>query len=245
MQRIDFLPKHYKEKYEKRENQIWAMTLIGCFGAVIIIAATYQGILWRSTSSLLSSIEPQHTEAVAREKQHEELKANMSSEQAKSQLFSFLGHPWPVSQVLSLIAEKAPQNVTLMRLSLYRQKQQQNIRFNLSGEENNPAQQEGVQAALLDLKTLQNEIADKQTFIMVTGTAVDSVELYQFVSALNSSPLLEQASLKSMQQVTNSLGATENSFELQLILKQPYGSPNGPAEPPTELVKKVAQEDEA
>src|SRR5688500_5808847 len=113
MKDIDFLPARYREQYSQRRAQLWRLTVLALFVAGVGATAAGQYTLRRSARQHLEAVNPQHSAARAKSDQHTQLQQQLKDVQATTQLYAYLQHPWPRTQILAEVAERLPATLTL------------------------------------------------------------------------------------------------------------------------------------
>lgn len=234
-QRIDFLPPKYREQYASRRRKLWRLAVIILFGLAVGATAVCQFALRQAVDFELAAVQPQHAAALEVNTELGDLQSRLREVRDYAELYTYLRHPWPRSQILLCIAQTAPPPVTLSEIRvihetsaprpafLPRTRGRQPARGAASTRRTSPAER--------DLEQLRGELDHARTIVKVTGLTADVGQLHSYVSRLGFSPLFERAELES---VESSGGADPNGtaqFELRLTVRRGYGQPGGPTGP--------------
>lgn len=236
-QRIDFLPPKYREQYATRRRKIWRLVVIVLFGLAVGATAFCQFTLRRAVEFELGAVQPQHAAALEVNAELGDLQSRLREVRDFAELYTYLRHPWPRSQILLCIARTAPPPVTLSEIRVIHETSAPRPDFVSRNRGRQPARGAPTQhksPAARDLEQLREELDHAHTIVHVTGLTADVGQLHSYVSRLGFSPLFERAELES---VESTGGADQNGpahFELRLTVRAGYGQPGGPTGPATD-----------
>jgi len=229
MKEIDFLPAAYRERNAVHKARLCQLTMVLAFGGMILLAAGYQIVLYRTAKHDLALITVQHEDAIAKTTQLATLRLEVEKEREFAELYTYLKYPWPRTTLLAEIVRNLPAAVTLQELAIIEETSHQTVRSSGSGV--SVAMKESTETpAKADLETLKQQRDGSRSRIQVSGTTTDAGALHLFVMALNGTPLFESAKLHSMEAVPGD-DPPKSKFLIRLITRPGYGQPGGPQGP--------------
>jgi len=186
----------------------------------------------RQAEHRVSSLRREQTLATDRYDRHTSLKSEHTQLQVPVQLYSFLKHPWPTSQVLNEIVSPLPDEIVLTQLTFTQQNDEGSNRpspSNEEGESGDAGTRE--EKAKRDLQLLQGQAKAATTVVHLSGKSSNIAALHIYVAALNESRLIKFAKLESSQS-KNALNAlTELVFTVSISVERAYGLPDGLQQP--------------
>jgi Tfp pilus assembly protein PilN len=223
MKNIDFLPESYRRRRLQRRAQTWEATILLLFGVVVAATAILQAMQrWRVTRELAAT-EVVHRSAEEVQKSHEALQAKLSQAAQVAELYNYLEHPWPRTQVLRTLSDCLPESAAITRVEIVREQVQA---FPPPASE---TKEETLTPPQLDVKQLRQEYDQRPNVVTLSGLADNARQVHAFVDRLSTSPLLASVRLES---VENQEGPTQRTaFRLRGVLKSAYGQPGGAARP--------------
>lgn len=236
MQNIDFLPAEYHQKHARRQSQPWRIVVLAGFVALTASAAFSQFQHRRHVAADLKAIIPQYEEAVRQKGELTEVQSELQAAENEAELLTYLRHCWPRTQLLAALIDPLPDEVTLERLQITREKpekqglaEERPRKQGLAGPQND----QPVAPAVADLKRLRQKFDEMTTVMLISGITTDSLALYRYLGALDNSSLFSKAELESSETADGQDGRTEQ-FQAKLVVRQGYGKPGGPAAPDSE-----------
>ena len=242
MEKIDFLPKSYREKQTRRQSRLAVIVLTSMFGVTIAGAATGQFAVWQSVKSEVNEIEIKYVDAVAKNNHHQKLTELLNAQQEVATLYSYLDHTWPHTQLLSELLKPLPESIILSELRFSYGETARAPEF--LGFRINPeaSQEENLSGPLADVASLRKLRDGKKHVLHVHGITTNTSELHKFVSRLHASPLFTKALVGSVESIEGdedgNLSSKISRFELRVEIKPGYGQPGGPqGAPATEAVE--------
>jgi len=233
MQDIDFLPAEYHQKYARRQSQPWRIVVVAGFVALMASAAFSQYQHRRHVAADLKAIVPQYEEALRQQGELSKVQSELQAAENEAELLTYLRHCWPRTQLLAALIDPLPDEVTLQRLQITREKpekqgpaEERPRAQEFAGPENDQT----LAPAVADLKRLREKFDEMTTVVLISGITTDSVALYRYLGALDNSSLFSKAELESSETLDGADGRREQ-FEAKLVVRPGYGKPGGPAAP--------------
>jgi hypothetical protein len=227
MQQIDFLPGRFLEKRARRRARFFQAAALALCLAGVAGAAVGQMVLRQSVQRELRDIEPRYALAVSRQAALDELARRLREAEEAADLYTYLQHPWPRTQLLAEIVEHLPASIALTELTIATQVTQKapassgHVRLA-------PAATEDLSPARHDLRDLR-ELYDRQKAVTeISGRTRDVPQLHAFVGQLAGRPLFLSAKLESLE-VQDDAGTAR--FLVRIIVRPGYGQPGGPTGP--------------
>lgn len=227
MKSIDFLPDVYRQARADRSARRWWCTIAGVFAVAILSAAVSQWMLRRSIERELAEVAPKYADALQREAELALVRQEIVRAEEVAELYTYLSHPWPRTQLLASIVRPLPQSVRLTEVTI--------------GYESLPAgppitpassapsgDKSALSPARADLLQLRSECDARQPILSITGTASVLAELHAYVDRLGKSPLVAAAHLKGLEVSADRRAAGECRFQLHVVVRPGHGQPDGP-----------------
>ena len=121
MQDIDFIPVHYRQKHIQRQSQLWRIVVVVLFAALLGGAAFIHHDLKRRVEQELATITSQYELAVSQNGQLAEIQSRLQTARTDAELFTYLRHPWPRTQLLAALLIPLPEEVTLQHVQIQRE----------------------------------------------------------------------------------------------------------------------------
>ncbi|MEQ8789397.1 MAG: PilN domain-containing protein [Pirellulaceae bacterium] len=231
MKNIDFLPARYRERRTARKSHLWRVLVVAAFGAAVGATAIGQYWLKQSVASQVQQVEQRHAVAQAKNEQFIALQRELQDRRAAAQLFAYLKHPWPRTQILAVLAATLPADVTLNELTIANEVVAGDPRGEARGRARSQRDEQEADARLLpaerDLKQLRRQYDEARTVVYVVGRTGDIPALHRYVASLGDSPLFAQAELTSMEAVQET-GREASEFHLRLVVVAAHGQAEAP-----------------
>ena len=121
MHDIDFLPIEYRRKHERRQSQPWLIVAATAVVGLVAAAAIVQHCRWRYVQGQLAAIQPAYETAVNLQDRLAEIQKRLGSVKAGAELYTYLRHPWPRTQLLSALLRPLPEEITFLQVQIFRQ----------------------------------------------------------------------------------------------------------------------------
>lgn len=242
MQHIDFLPSRYRDQSNERRVKLWRLVVIALFGAGIGATALAQYSFRRAAKQQLAAIDEQHSVARAKTEQFTALQQQLKEVQSTTQLYAWLHHPWPRTQILAGVTNTLPDTITLSELRLIRETPptESNDARRSRRPRGNEGTDEEAQAklapAVRDLKRLRDEYDSARLVVEVSGLSRDIAGLHTYASHLCDVPLFAKCELASLESVGDNRAegkgrgssVAQSKFKLRIVVRPGYGQPGSP-----------------
>jgi hypothetical protein len=221
MKNIDFLPPRYKARRQERRTFVWQVAAGASFAVLVAVAAAWQFSERWQVASQLAALGPQHQQALTTQALHEQLQTRLAAASEAAELFMYLEHPWPRTQVLHAIESCLPQDLSLTDVHLTYEA------MPVPAPPLDEAEQAKLTPTQRDLARLRREMDRRAAVIWISGTTGDAGHIYEFTDRLGQSPLFAAIKLENAEnQPTAAIKQT--NFRLRGTLKPGYGQPGGP-----------------
>ncbi|MEE8452856.1 MAG: hypothetical protein V3R99_13105 [Thermoguttaceae bacterium] len=230
MQDIDFLPDQYRRKNRRRQSQPSRIGIIVAFAALLIGAVSLQYYQRRQAQRQLAELLPQYDLAMSQNEQLAEISGRLRATVASAQLFTYLRHPWPRTQLLDALLAPLPEEITFERLQIVGGVPPSLAAARRQSTADNRAKEAEIAAlpsAARDLRQLRDQFDAMETIVHLSGTTTRSSALHGYLSELGNAPLFSAVELESIE----SLEAEPNTlqFDAAVVVRPGYGQPGGPA----------------
>ncbi|HZZ28617.1 MAG TPA: hypothetical protein VFE46_11500 [Pirellulales bacterium] len=228
---IDFLPTSFYEAHLQRKHSTWRVAVVVAFIALIVFAAIYQQFLRKLGDDQLAKLVPQFEQAKAHTEHLAQLQQALQTAERRADLFAYLRHPWPRSQILAALAEPLPDEIELDVISISREPlpiaEGTNPQGTAKPGETALAKLDSPQRDLLALR----EHCDRtQIVVNCSGLTDDPASLHRYLEQISHDSLLAKVEIRSMERVTNDLSGRIR-FAAKITVRPGYGQPNGPKLP--------------
>ena len=237
MQDIDFLPVQYRQKRVQRQSQPWRIVVAVAFAVLLGAAAFTQQGRKRQAEKRLEAILPQYELAVSQNRKLAELHARLNTARNAAELFTYLRHPWPRTQLLAALLAPLPEGITLEQLQITRQLPQDRAppeRYFRTENKAKDDELDKLPPATRDLIRLRDEFDKNPTLVLISGTTRESAAFHRYLGELGGASLFTKANLDSLESPEND-PAGPLEFRATLVVRPGYGQPGGPTGP-----KKIA-----
>jgi Tfp pilus assembly protein PilN len=229
MKNLDFLPEIYRQQHRQRAARRWWCAVAAVFAASISVAAGSQWWIRRGIERELADVESKFAEALKRNVEFARLQEEIVRAEEVAELYTYLAHPWPRTQLLAALVRPLPDSMRLTELSITFEMLPAEAPPSRAGEKGMPpAAKPEPSLAVKDLQTLRQECDQRQTVISLAGVADDVNELHGYVEQLGKSPLFAAAHLKGVESAAQGSEAGHSRFLVHVVVKPGYGQPRGP-----------------
>jgi len=235
MKTIDFLPDIYRQREALRRARVWWGLVVILFGGAIGAAATAQGWLRHSLHRQLQDLQLQY--AAAEQQVHEltELQAQITKAAQAANVYTYLEHPWPRTQLLAEIVGPLPESIHLVHIHIREEELPKVVApagpRHPATPDQDPAKRPGAEQ---DLTKLKEDMDLRQTTIELEGRTADVARLHQYVADLSRSPLVADARVGKLEASANK-SQEGTHFTVRLSVRPGYGQRGneGPSPAPT------------
>ena len=225
MKYIDFLPEVYAQKRVERRAQAWWCLTAAAFAILALLFASTQWMIRHGVELELAEVQPKHAQALARHNELKSLRQEIEQAEEIAELYAYLAHPWPRSQLLAGVIRPLPESVRLTEITIAHEALPAGPPVTVA---TSPASSPSAKsAAQTDLALLRMECDGRQTVLTVVGTATTLSELHDYVDRLGKSPPIAAAHIMGVETSTAS-AAGESRFHLHVAVRPGYGQQGGP-----------------
>jgi len=226
MKSIDFLPKRYHEQGVRRKSQLWRFLLLVLFGGICAATAIGQHLLRRSVNAELQAVATDYAAANETNQLFDRMQTDLEEADSNAELYAFLQHPWPRTQILSSLAKPLNEAIYLSELHVF----EEPVRVNRSSQrptaQRSGSEHESDQAttfpAQMDLNRLRSETYKTQTVISIVGQTTDIGELHKYVAELRRAKLFEAAKFVSLQSIKDAARQSISRFSLRIVVQPSF-----------------------
>jgi hypothetical protein len=155
---------------------------------------------------------------------------------AEAELWTFLRHPWPKTQLLAAIVRPLTPGITLADLRVHRAESSANSAPSIlrdrqrNVQEGESGQVDTRTSAERDLETMRQRDDQASLIVTIQGTTRDIAELHGYLGQAGRSPLFSSVELTSIES-QESLGLTSSKFTARAVVRPGYGQSHGPTAP--------------
>lgn len=235
MKNVDFLPASYREKSAQRKTQAWRGFVLAAFGALLAAGWLGQIEIRRLVEAQLDDVGRQYDHVIEQGQKLAALQAELREARAEAELFTYLRHPWPRTQLLVAIAAPQTEAITLRKLVI-RQEEASGTPL-LAPVANIPAPAGAADAAKdaeaklppaeRTLKKLRDAFDEAPLTVTLEGVSRDSAALHVYVGKLAESDWFSAVELRSVER-SQSEQAAALRFVARLVVRPGYGHPLHP-----------------
>jgi len=229
MSDIDFLPSSYRQMTVHRKANVWRLLACGVFVAMIGFSGIYQHLLRREALADLARTGPLYDQAQALTQHQAELKRQLQLATTEAELFTYLRHPWPATQVLATALSPLPDCITLHQIRLFQDQAPLTAAAAQPPAQTPKTPSEPEPAALRDLRQLRQDNDSRPRVLILSGVTTDTAALQQYLLILGTSELFVKTELGSLETDTADHQGSMH-FTARLVVRPGYGQPGGPAE---------------
>jgi len=248
---IDFLPRSYRQRYEKRRARSWHSVVVVGLGLLLCVASVGQYRIRRNLESEMQSVSTEYDAAVVQSAEVAARRLELLEARTVADLYTYLRHPWPRTQILTRIVGRVPDSITLtsVAIALESEATLDQSPFGPFDPANpdggpSPTSPEGTLApAAQALERLRREFEVAETTVRLEGVALENRDLHSFLDALASDDLFVDVELESVDS-RDRLGADGSEFRIHLVVRPGYGLPGGPVPLTSEQAVTRPQRDE-
>jgi hypothetical protein len=194
---------------------------------LVAAAATTQHYRWRSVRADLADVTPAYVAAVNAQSRLANLQRQVDHARACAELYTYLRHPWPRTQLLAAMLGPLPDEIILQTVQIVREPAGASSPAGARPQTGGKSHDESL-AALLparrDLATLRDRIEPTRTIMVLTGTATASSAVYRYLGELDAAKIFDKAELDWLD---NADGGRSVRFQVVLGVQPGYGQFGG------------------
>jgi len=225
MQDIDFLPAQYRQQRAQRRMKPWRVIVVALFLMLGGAAAWGQHRAKQAAEAELDAVMTQYDQVVLENNQLASLQTTLKTVGARAELYTYLRHPWPRTQLLAALLAPMPEDITLkqIQITLQRSTAPRHVARETTAEKKQREEQaEKLPPAARDLQRLREQFAETTTQISISGTTGGGVALHRYLGELAESPLFRKVELQSSEILETRQGG-EMQFEALVEVEPGHG----------------------
>ncbi|MBN1591345.1 MAG: hypothetical protein JW888_17665 [Pirellulales bacterium] len=232
MKDIDFLPFEYRQQHGKRYLQFWRAVVVIVFVAILSVASLVQYYRLFRLRNEMAQTAIQHAAAKSQNAQLARLQSECKQATSDAELFTYLRHPWPRTQILAALLAPLPESTTLNQLEItntsLRSGQGQRQRHRET--ENTDNSTASKYPAEYELELLRDQFDMAQVSVVLSGRTTDPAALHQYLADLDRCSLFAKAELGSLEILPNNEKISDGTmvFTAVVTVRPGYGQPGGP-----------------
>jgi hypothetical protein len=165
-------------------------------------------------------LKDQFQEAVSLQATQEQLQARLANSSEAADLYLYLQHPWPRTQVLRTVESCLPPGMSLTDIQIV-------YEATAAGPALDEAELKKLSPARRDLARLRRESDHRIAVVKIAGATGDDSQVYHFAHRLGQLPPLATVKLESAENQDKDL-LQQTGFRLRGMLKPGYFQPGGP-----------------
>ena len=239
---IDFLPVRYVERRALQQTRIWGLSILVLFGSLVGLAFAGQTALRLGIHRQLDEASGTYNDTQIAQQALDAARKQVETVREDADLFAYLSHPWPRTQILARLAHDVPAAVTIDKIHVGLEIPQALPGRLTPGviKPTEPAPANGaappppapLSPAKQDLKRLRDERESRRTIVELSGTTTSIPDLHGYLNRLANDRIFALAELTSIE----TLGKHDegrSQFTARLVVRPSYGQPGGPTGPTT------------
>ncbi len=234
MHNVDFLPDAYRQKHARRRSQPWQAFVAFAIVALVIVATLAQQYRKHRIQNALADIGPVYEAAVVQQVQLAKTQLRLKEARAGAELYTYLRHPWPRTQLLSALVRPLPPAITLQQIQILREAPASTGTTEIRPGVDKKAEEDRLKLlgpADRDLAKLRGQYDVLRTVVVLTGTATEIDALHPYIGALDALEIFDKADLDSFNSIDHSNSGDVLQFRAVLAVQPGYGQPGGPTRP--------------
>lgn len=227
MKSIDFLPKRYQLRQQQRRAFTWEICVVIFFAMLITPIAMWQVAQRWQVGTRLQALSEQYQQALDTQTAHQKLQVQLASASEAAELYLYLEHPWPRTQVLHAISSCLPEDMWLTDVHITYEAVSGVALQSGAAPQVDEAKLAKLSPTQRDLNRLRREADRRATLVWISGTADDASHVYDFVHRLGQTAPFATVKLETVEN-ESSTANQKTTFRLRSLLKPGYGQPGGP-----------------
>jgi hypothetical protein len=234
MQDIDFLPIEYRQKYSRRQSQPWQIVVAVAIAGLVAAAAVAQQCHRYRVRKDEAAIAKAYETATIQQSRLAEAQKQAKAANSAAELYTYLKHPWPRTQLLAALVAPLPDSITLQQIQITREAPPGSQARDARTPADRKADDERIKTldpAGRDLATLSSRLDPLQTVVVLIGSATDAASLYKYIGELDATDIFDKADLDSFNNLDTAHGGGMLQFRAVLSVQPGYGQPGGPQKP--------------
>jgi Tfp pilus assembly protein PilN len=226
---INFLPASYRQQSVHRKANVWRLLIGGGFAAALLVRFVYQQLLYRNKARELADLQPAYFQAQALSQRLAAVQADLKKATNQADLFTYLRHPWPRTQLLGAALRQLPDCVTLTEIHIaHSQLAGTDAAISrLPNKAKDDAEAKKLDPTQRDFRRLRDESATREATLVLSGITTDTAALERYLVALGEERLFIKVEMASLE-ANPEQRAGAWRFSARLGIRPGYGEPGGP-----------------
>lgn len=232
MKDIDFLPAGYRQQHARQNVLVWRVVVVAGFLAMLGAASLAQYYRLCRARGQLADLESQHVVAQNQNAQLNRLQSDLKEAECDAELYTYLRHPWPRTQVLAALLAPLPDSMTLDALEI--KVDARSRRLSLGRRRETGPRNEQAPPSLpaeRDLAMFRDQLDAAPVIVVLSGRTTDSASVHRYLAELGRASLFDKVELDSLESVApadKDLHEGAMAFKAVAVLRPGYGQPGGP-----------------
>jgi hypothetical protein len=227
---IDFLPLEYHQQHARRQVKPWRVVVVVSAMLLLGVAIVTQYCQRRQAERDLAATTAAHDVATEQNAAWAKFQTQLQSVRTEAELFTYLRHPWPRSQLLAAAVTPMPREITIHQIQIAGETLAGSRVVDARPRAEIKAEEERLlkaTAAQRDAKRLREEFDKQRPFVRIAGITTDVAALYRYLDSVASGSYFAKAELRSIESVDTPQGPVMH-FQVFLQVRPGYGQPGGP-----------------
>ncbi|RCS42094.1 hypothetical protein DTL42_19895 [Bremerella cremea] len=218
MNEIEFLPKRFREKQRRSTIKAPRLLIFSLLISLLAIVSLVELARLYQVRSQLANLKVQHKRIDLLAQQVEQTRAEVAQKRHYARLQTFLEYPYPRSQILAVLLNPLPGDITIKRIELTHSQVVGNSTRQKSEKGN--GQVPPGDPMQIDLAQLIDENKTRQCTVELEGTTDNTSLLYTFLATLHESKLIESAKIESIDPQLDSDGREFSNFTAHVQIRR-------------------------
>ena len=232
MHDIDFLPIEYRQKHARRQSQPWQIVVAAAIVGLVAAAAMAQHYRRHRVQSELAAITPVYDAAVDQQNRLAESRSGAAAK-AGAELYTYLRHPWPRTQLLSALMAPLPEAIALQQMQILRETpaaghQRPPGRRSTRKPRKSNSSRSPRPTRLVETPRPARPAADGRH---AERHGHGSAALHRYIGDLDATDIFDKAELDCFNSMDNNKNGAVLQFRAVLAVQPGYGQPGGPTAP--------------
>jgi hypothetical protein len=230
MVEIDFLPLEYHVRHARQQVKPWRIVVVILAVLLLAVAAITQFVQRRATQSELDAAVAVCEGAARQNAEWATFQTKLQTLRSEAELFTYLRHPWPRSQLLSAVVAPLPREISIYQMQVAGEAPAEQPTADARPRADIKAEEEKLHKAppaVRDGKRLHEEFDKERTFVRIAGVTTDAAALYRYLNVVSKDRLFSKVELRSIESVDTPQGPVMH-FQAFLQVCPGYGQAGGP-----------------
>jgi hypothetical protein len=227
---IDFLPIEYHLQHARQQVKPWRVIVVVSATLLLGAAICTQYCQRRQARRDLQAATAVHETAARQNAIFAKFQTQLQAARSEAELFTYLRHPWPRSQLLSAVVTPMTGEITVHQIQIAAETPAEQPVVDARPRAEIKAEEEKLRKsppAQRDFKLLHGEFDKQRSFVRIAGVTTDAASLYRYLNAVAKESFFAKVELRSIESVDTPQGPVMH-FHAFLQVRPGYGQPGGP-----------------